>query len=108
MSAPLDVSYFSPSNTAVRNAIKRIASTKRESFRVYKRESFCVHKRESFRVHELDGIMALGGGVSCDGLKNEDTSTNYYDLTAHYFSLGTPDFDKTEKMQAEEAKHIFN
>ncbi|KAI0567133.1 hypothetical protein FGB62_4g472 [Gracilaria domingensis] len=45
--------------------------------------------REKYLVSESENVLALGGGVTSDGLKNDVNGNKYYDFTVHYYKLGS-------------------
>ncbi len=64
----VDVCDFLPSSTAIHPSLTRLAMEQR--------------KKDSNDL--LMTAMAIGGGVSCDGLNQKNSGKKYYDLTLHF------------------------
>ncbi|KAI0564986.1 hypothetical protein FGB62_22g915 [Gracilaria domingensis] len=73
ITARIDIQDMLPSKNAVKEGIQRIAK----------------EYRKNYRVSESENVLALGGSVTSDGLKNDVNGNKYYDCTVHYYKLGS-------------------
>lgn len=71
----IDIKDLLPCASSIREGVKRLARK----------------EHDSFKHTELENVLSLGGGVTCDGLKQKVNGEKYYDFTIHYFRLGKPD-----------------
>lgn len=75
VSSNLDVADLIPSDKTVADAVLRLANA----------------QKADFKDRHLDKILSVGGGITCDGLKQKATGKKYYDFVVHYFD--TPDVE---------------
>lgn len=66
----VDVEQALPCATAVREGILDLARVKREKYN-----------------KDLADVVRVGGGITCDGLKNELTGDKFYDFVLHYIEI---------------------
>lgn len=91
VSASLDVKDALPCANTVRNTISSMASLLRHKIR-----------------EELMPLMIkAGGGISCDGVKVEETGKKYYDFVVHFIEIGRTDPATRKKTWAIKKKVLF-
>lgn len=50
-------------------------------------EETASYKKNKFKVKDLEDVISIRCGVSCDGVKDKKNRRKYYNLVAHLYDL---------------------